>query len=128
MTKLFDVTVRVPARKLSPVLEAIAGAGDLIGVVPTPDGAVKRTLSRPRAHRGKLSGDDIVRKVFSEANKGDVLPHDVFAKAFKEAGFAETSASPTLSSCVRHGWVKRVGPKLFTLVTPQARKKKEPAT
>jgi len=120
MSKLFDVTVRVPARKLSPVLEAISGAGDLIGVVPAAEGPRRRTINRPKTRRGKLSGREIVLKVLNEANKGDVLHHDVFAKAFKEAGRAETSAGPSLSECVRHGTVKRAGSRrdrLFTLAT-----------
>ena len=106
-TKTYDVLLRVPAETLPTILQALAGAGELVSVVPTNEEPRKRANSGlvKRNRKTGISGADLVLEV---AAGGAEKLLSAFDKAFSEKGFAPTSAKARISELIKSGKLVQV--------------------
>ena len=103
--KTYDVLLRVQASALSTVLAALDGSGTLVEVKETPVAMpARKGYKNGRRNKG-ISGESLVIDALEKAKLPMTLKK--ITALFVAHGFAETSASPTISTLVRLGKVIR---------------------
>ena len=120
MSKLYDVTIRLPAAKLALVIETLNGEGDLLSVSQSP-------IEKPRgkrhvAHRaetrgpGKLNGEKIILECV--AGGGDVT-YKALGNAYEKHGLMAKSISPMISKLKQAGRIVEVRSHVYK-IAPKA--------
>ncbi len=108
----FQVTLNVSRNRLATVLEALAGAAELVSVLPVsePESASKPARAQHYAHgkRNKgISGQQLALQAFKRAGTGSLTTSQL-AKIFEAQGFSPNSNSPAVAELKAQGLVERV--------------------
>ena len=118
--KQYDVTIRTTADKLATILEVLLPAsGTLMGIQPVEDAVTplppKRNFHYANGKKKKgLTGEQLALQIISSANR--TFSVSEVSKQFEGAGFAATSAGPSLSTLARKGKARRVGDGMYCAI------------
>jgi hypothetical protein len=131
-TKTYDVIVRVPASKVTIVIQTLEGEGELISATPTPEeprggrrknGADGGPVHRKNRKTGVL-GRDLVLQV---AAGGAETKLDKFEKEFLGKGFAIGSVKARLSEAISEGRLVEVRKNVYQIAPSSSKTAKKGA-
>lgn len=106
MSKLYDVTIRLPAHKLSVVIETLNGEGDLLSIEQVAEEKKRKRVVTHRVDtRGKTTGEQMIIGCLVG---GRDVTKDELISVYKKNGLSAKSVSPAISRLIKNGRVVQV--------------------